>query len=259
MARARNIKPGFFANELLVELPYSTRLLFIGLWTIADREGRLSDRPKRIKMQLFPADDLDVDAALNELSVAQFIERYCIDGQRFIEITNFTKHQSPHVKEPASELPAPDKHQTRPVQESDEHPLIPYNGFPITDSGLLNAESEGGANAPKSQKNHLQSVPKPMQRIIPDDFEVTDEMRSQAEGYGVPADAVDPETEKFRDHFKANGKKMTDWPAAWRNWMRRVSEFAPKQLNGRVPYKTKLDQAEATRDRLLKVARGESA
>jgi hypothetical protein len=76
MARARNIKPSFFTNEELVELPFSTRLLFIGLWTLADREGRLEDRPKRIKMAIFPADNIDVDAALGELesshSGAQF-------------------------------------------------------------------------------------------------------------------------------------------------------------------------------------------
>ena len=49
MARARNIKPGFFKNEFLAEMPCEVRLLFIGLWTLADREGRLEDRPKRIK------------------------------------------------------------------------------------------------------------------------------------------------------------------------------------------------------------------
>lgn len=39
MARARNIKPGFFTNDELVELPFEVRSLFIGLWAIADREG----------------------------------------------------------------------------------------------------------------------------------------------------------------------------------------------------------------------------
>ena len=44
MARARLLKPGFFTNEDLCELPAFGRLLFAGLWTIADREGRLEDR-----------------------------------------------------------------------------------------------------------------------------------------------------------------------------------------------------------------------
>ena len=33
------------------------------------------------------------------------------------------------------------------------------------------------------------------------------------------------ETERFRDHHRAKGTVMTDWLAAWRNWMRRSEEF----------------------------------
>ena len=35
------------------------------------------------------------------------------------------------------------------------------------------------------------------------------------------------EHRKFCDHFTANGKPMKDWNAAWRNWMRRATQFAP--------------------------------
>ena len=107
MARARNIKPGFFRNEVIAELPMFTRLLFIGLWCIADREGRFEDRPKRIKMELFPADDVDVGEALGELESSGFIVRYESCGNKYAQINNFTKHQVPHHKEVASEIPAP--------------------------------------------------------------------------------------------------------------------------------------------------------
>jgi len=95
MAHARTIKPGFFKNEYLVELPFEYRLLFVGLWTLADSEGHLEDRPKRIKMELFPADDVDVDRGLDELARYGFIERYeCEeDDERIISILNFAKHQ----------------------------------------------------------------------------------------------------------------------------------------------------------------------
>lgn len=105
MARARNIKPGFFVNEDLVELPFETRLLFIGLWTIADREGRLLDRPKTIKMSVFPADNIDVDPLLQQLHDAGFLSRYIVGEQRLIQITNFVKHQKPHQNETESLLP----------------------------------------------------------------------------------------------------------------------------------------------------------
>lgn len=67
MARARNIKPGFFANEDLAECEPLARLLFAGLWCLADREGRLEDRPKRIRAELLPYDMCDADSLLNQL------------------------------------------------------------------------------------------------------------------------------------------------------------------------------------------------
>ena len=108
MARARNIKPGFFKNEVLAEMPMEARMLFIGLWTLADREGRLEDRPKRIKMELFPYDSFDVDPMLSRLQEDGFLTRYDVGGVRFIQIENFVKHQDPHYKEKASEIPPPE-------------------------------------------------------------------------------------------------------------------------------------------------------
>lgn len=110
MARARNIKPGFFKNEYLAELPTEDRLLFIGLWTLADREGRLEDRPRRIKAELFPFDSFDVDSMLNRLQDKQFIIRYEANGYELLSILNFVKHQDPHYKEKASVYPPPDGH-----------------------------------------------------------------------------------------------------------------------------------------------------
>jgi hypothetical protein len=112
MARARNIKPGFFSNEALAELPPIVRLLFIGLWTVADREGRVEDRPKRIKALVLPYDDCDIDALLTELSGKRdsdgrpaFIARYSAGGSNLIQVVNWHKHQNPHQHESPSTLP----------------------------------------------------------------------------------------------------------------------------------------------------------
>jgi len=94
-------------NDKLVELCFAARLLFIGLWTLADCEGYLEDRPKRIKMSLFPADQLDVDALLGDLATAGFIHRYKVQGVRYIHVVNFSKHQNPHHKEALSVIPKP--------------------------------------------------------------------------------------------------------------------------------------------------------
>ena len=105
MARARNIKPSFFVNEELVELEPFDRLLFIGLWCLADREGRLEDRVKRIKMELFPCDNYDVNEGLESLKRSGFIKRYQVGVFKVVSIINFNKHQAPHSTEKDSDLP----------------------------------------------------------------------------------------------------------------------------------------------------------
>lgn len=139
MARARNLKPSFFTNDRLAEIHPLGRLLFAGLWTIADREGRLEDRPKRIKAEVLPYDNANVDKLLDDLGRAGFILRYAANGDRFIQVLAFNKHQNPHVKEGPSTIPAPVEHSASPVPDP-EIPapagLIPDSGFPQPDSGL---------------------------------------------------------------------------------------------------------------------------
>ena len=112
MARSRNIKPGFFVNDRLAECEPLARLMFIGLWTIADREGRLDYRPKKIKVETLPYDDCDAEKLLGQLEKAGFIVVYESQGIKYIQILNFNKHQNPHQKEQASTIPAPDMHST---------------------------------------------------------------------------------------------------------------------------------------------------
>jgi hypothetical protein len=107
VSRARNIKPGFFKNDKLAECEPLARLLFAALWCEADREGRLEDRPKRIKAECLPYDDADVDALLGQLAEAGFIIRYEVEGAKYIAVVNFAKHQMPHHKEVQSVIPPP--------------------------------------------------------------------------------------------------------------------------------------------------------
>ncbi|MGE5522595.1 MAG: hypothetical protein ACM3SS_02690 [Rhodospirillaceae bacterium] len=107
MARARNLKPGLFKNEVLGTRDPLLSLLFEGLWCLADKEGRLEDRPLRIKAEIFPyRDGLDVNRLLTELSRLEFIRRYAAGAKRYIQVIEFRKHQAPHHTEKPSEIPA---------------------------------------------------------------------------------------------------------------------------------------------------------
>ncbi|MBY0483456.1 hypothetical protein, partial [Nitrosomonas sp.] len=106
MARARNIKPSLFKNEILgVEDPLLT-LLFVNLWCLADKEGKLEDRPLRIKAETFPyRENIDINGYLTKLVQHGFIRRYSVSGLAVIQVVKFKEHQSPHNTEKASTLP----------------------------------------------------------------------------------------------------------------------------------------------------------
>jgi hypothetical protein len=148
MPRSRNIKPAFFKNEVLAGLPFEYRLLFIGIWTIADRAGRFEDRPLRIKMEVFPADNVDVDAGLKALHDNGFILRYSIEGQKYCQVLAW-HHQNPHIKEAKSTIPAPCEYSasTGNSRTSRADSLIP-------DSLIPDSNSRGRANNPPPLSNH---------------------------------------------------------------------------------------------------------
>jgi len=149
MARIRSLKPDFFKDEDLAILPYEARLLYAGLWCFADREGILEDRPKYIKAEIFPYDNINIEKLLNLLSSPQitdrpdkvFIRRYIVDNRKYIDIPEFSKHQSPHNTEKESLLPS-------------------FNGL-LTVNDTLKNNGVHDAHYPKPVNLNLTSKPKP--------------------------------------------------------------------------------------------------
>lgn len=110
MARIRTIKPEFFTSADVCALSPLARLLFIGLWGVADREGRMKWRPADFKLQILPADDCDIEELSDELVAQGLVILY---GEGFAYIPTFTEHQSVNPREQASKLPDPSKIVTR--------------------------------------------------------------------------------------------------------------------------------------------------
>lgn len=112
--RSRVVKEGFFKNEVLGKLSFAHRLLFQGLWLVADREGLLEDRPLRIQADIFPYDTINIEPLLVDLERHQFIARYWTDQGPMIHLPKFDKHQSCHPREAPSTLPGPSHAVPRP-------------------------------------------------------------------------------------------------------------------------------------------------
>lgn len=238
MARARNIKPSLFKNELLGVADPLLTILFTGLWCLADREGRLEDRPLRIKAEIFPYREIDVplfNGYLTELSRLGFIDRYNADGVAVIQVINFVKHQSPHNTEKASELPAKSL-QTNGIQEitvkqplsngevtaqerSDS--LIPDSLIPdslIADSpqpsAAVRARRKRRPPAPVSEivDLYLSNLPD-----LPGVVTITDKRKRHIET--VHAGIMESELDNWRGYFQAVARspfltgKVKDWRA----------------------------------------------
>lgn len=96
MARIRTIKPEFWHDEKVGHLSIPARLLFIGLWNLADDSGIVRGNPIYLRSQLFPYDDIKKDAIekwVSEIEKQRMVRTFEAHLEKFIEIINFKKHQ----------------------------------------------------------------------------------------------------------------------------------------------------------------------
>ena len=241
MARARNIKPGTFKNELLGSMEPLAVLLFISLWTLADREGRVEDRPLRIKAETFPyRENIDVNGYLTLLERYGFISRYEVAGIRVIQITKFAEHQNPHGTEKDSALPDRDGYLT--VHERNRNcvtgkfGLVPFENQSFNDFNVnvtldnVNSRNDNDLIPSSLNPDSLLLNPstlnpeKKNSRFAPPSL---DEVRSYIQARGSP---VNPDA--FVDFYTSNGWKvgknvMKDWQACIRTWEKRNETNRP--------------------------------
>lgn len=123
MPRMRSIKPEFFTDAELCDLPPLHRILFAGLWCHEDRNGCVEDKPKELKVKILPYDACNVDSMLQDLADAGFIIRYEVNGERFICTPAFKEHQRPHPQEKDSGIPQPPPQSGNLTAKHDASPM----------------------------------------------------------------------------------------------------------------------------------------
>lgn len=113
MPRIRSLKPEIWLSPQVMNLSRDGRLLFIGLITQADDEGRGVADPRKLKAAIFPGDDdigstrvLELQQEISQQGLAVF---YNGNGHgRLCELVSFTSHQS--INRPSkSRYPEPPK------------------------------------------------------------------------------------------------------------------------------------------------------
>ena len=228
MARARNIKPAFFTNDELSELEPLARILFIGMWTIADFKGCFEYKPKRLKVQILPYDECNIEQLVSALDKSGFISIYSVQGQRYIKVINFGKHQNPHKneRESGSSIPDISMSDEKKSENSDNLQNIEINrdqdGTDRADSLNLIPDSLNlipevisdvvGKSASPKRKDKTQKT------SIPENFEISDSVRVWAESKNFGD--LEQHLEYFVSKAAANGYKYADWDAAFKTAIR---------------------------------------
>lgn len=96
MARIRTIKPEFWKNEALSELPEATHMLAAALLNYADDEGYFNANPRLVQAECFPLRELSVSVPTSLISLSRvgFIDLgKGDDGREYGRIVSFTSHQ----------------------------------------------------------------------------------------------------------------------------------------------------------------------
>lgn len=238
MSRIRTVKPELFRHEDLfdaeLESGLQLRLAFIGLFTVADCEGRFRWKPRTLKLDVLPHDTVDFSHVLNTLVKYGFIVRYEVGGETFGWIPSFRKHQRLQTKEieAGSTLPAYQENQEKTEyapgtipenSQSRTGPLPDVQEVEGNRKGIgreRNGREEARENALPTRNPASPSArsTRSKKTALPSDLGITPELQSWADKHGYGN--LDLHLESFRDKAIAKGYQYVDWIAALRNAIR---------------------------------------
>lgn len=209
MARIRTVKPTMWMSPQVMNLSHGARLLFIGLITQADDEGRGIADVRRLKAAVFPGDDILSGAVhewLGEIAEQGLVRLYEAPGHgRLYQLPSWNRHQS--ISRPtASDYPA------APGENDDS--LSAHGGL-HEDSMRTPEGKEGKGRERKGEEGKGGSA-----RAGGLTAERVEEARRLAAG-------VNPDREwaAFQDWLAKEGKRPADLDAAWRSWLGKVGQF----------------------------------
>ena len=153
MARIRTIKPKFYDDVKIGRLSRDARYLYIALWVFADDMGVANGDTIWLKSKVFPYDQIQVqqfEKWMNELVTNGFVCLLSYNGERFIYLPNFTRHQvinRPNYEDLNIPKVLIDKEKERIIKQSlNNHGTI--TDLSLNNHGLYEEEEKEGEYIP---------------------------------------------------------------------------------------------------------------
>lgn len=97
MSRKRMIDPDIWDDSKFNQLDQAGKLIFIGMITLANDQGKLRADPRILKSKVFPYNNIDlqnVEKAVQQIADLGMITYYEVAGEHFARLSNWNKYQT---------------------------------------------------------------------------------------------------------------------------------------------------------------------
>lgn len=255
MARKRMIDPNIWQSEDFSNLKTLSKLIFIGLFSLADDEGYGRANPTLIKTNLFPFDEklrtTDIEASLKEIATNMSIVFYTAeDGKNYYYLKSWDKWQT--IQKPSkSKLPKLNDSCTVILQDnysSDTVGLQPKEreenknkkeekrteekrterNLTLSEDSVRPSDVQKAVQQVTQKWNELEGVGIKAVSRISQGTQRYDFLRARIKEYGV--DRVIMAVEKIKDSDFLQGKSKSNWVINF-DWFVRPNNFI-KVLEG---------------------------
>lgn len=222
MARKRMIDPNIWQSEDFSKLSTLAKLVFIGLFSLADDEGRGRGNPVYLKSTLFPYEEgirsTDIDKTLSEISSNMSVIFYSCDGSSYYSLYNWNTWQK--IDKPSqSKIPEYDEETMKKIFDD-------------------NSTSPRRMVSPNKKRIEKEIKGKEEKKFIPPTL---DEVKNYVQEKSLKVNA-----EHFYDYFTegkwkdSNGKQVKNWKQkilTWNGYSEKPKQEKKANFNGR-EYKT---------------------
>lgn len=159
MARIRSIHPGLTSDEAYMSMSMVAKAAWTPLWMQCDDHGIFEWKPIVLKALIFPADNVDFSAVLDEFAKLGCVRKIEIDGRPHGVVRNFAKYQRP--KNPSYRHFKPEE---LPIEVSSyigvkgaPPPALPQS-YPSPPENPPQMKEEGGKREEEEEKKNSRSV-----------------------------------------------------------------------------------------------------
>lgn len=201
MSRKRMIDPNIWTDEGFLELSPLARLLFIGLISHADDEGRGGAGTKSLKARIFSGDDVtfeQVDALKREVETHIRVTFYTVDGTEYYQLAKWNDYQVVNRPRPST-IPLPE-------DSVNDHGVFTTNGM----------EGNGRERNGSSKHSKRQKQPSPKKEYAKGVTFTDSEYENMCVKHGKGV--VDAAAEILSAYKEAHGKEYKSDAGALREW-----------------------------------------